>query len=164
MDIRTIKKLIDLVNETKVSELEIEEQEGENKKIRIRVTNQSSLPPANLVSYIAPNPASPSAPPSTIAQIPEQSTQVLAQSEHYAVKSPMVGTVYLSSSPTAKVFVEIGQKVKKGDVLCLIEAMKMFNRIEADIAGTIKTRAIENEQPVEFGQILFTIEPENCAC
>jgi acetyl-CoA carboxylase biotin carboxyl carrier protein len=146
MDIRKIKKIIDLVNENNIAELEVHEE-----KESIRVTLNKNM--ANLASIVQ---ASPSITQQTDAkQISEQSEKV---DTRHSVKSPMVGSVYLSATPGAKHFVDIGQQVKVGDTLCLIEAMKMFNRIEADKSGTITARLVENAQPVEYGQPLFIIE------
>lgn len=148
MDIRKIKKIIDLVNENNIAELEIHE---EKESIRISL-NKSS---ANFVPNMQIS--------TPIMQSSEQSSlleanKVEAVIAKHTVNSPMVGSVYLSSTPGAKYFVDIGQQVKVGDTLCLIEAMKMFNRIEADKTGTITARLVENAQPVEYGQALFVIE------
>lgn len=154
MDISKVKKYIKLVQETGVSELEIQED-----KERIRITN---TPAGSAVkSSHTENVSTPS-----IRTLPLQTgematTQMQHRSDdpnHHLVKSPMVGTVFLLSSPGSNPFVEVGQAVKNGEVICLIEAMKMFNRIEADKDGIIKARLVENEQPVEFGQPLFIIE------
>ena len=147
MDLRKIKKLIDLVNETGIAELEIKEKE---EAIRItfnktQVINNS----APIVQTSAP-----------IVQLNEQinSQAPTPITNQHTIKSPMVGTIYLSSTPGAKNFVEVGQTVKAGDTLCLIEAMKMFNRIEADKTGVIVSRLAENGSPVEYDQPLFVIE------
>lgn len=145
MDIRKIKKIIDLVNENNINELEIHEKE---ESIRVTLNKQgNNLAPIMQVS------------PSIIQekaqnQSPEQSEKQEKIETKHTVKSPMVGSVYLSATPGAKHFVDIGQQVKTGDTLCLIEAMKMFNRIEADKSGTITMRLVENAQPVEYGQPL----------
>ena len=146
MDIRKIKKIIDLVNENNIAELEVHEE-----KESIRVTLNKNM--ANLAPIVQ---TFPSITQQTDAkQISEQLEKV---DTRHSVKSPMVGSVYLSATPGAKNFVDIGQQVKAGDTLCLIEAMKMFNRIEADKSGTITARLVENAQPVEYGQPLFIIE------
>lgn len=146
MDMRKIRKLIELIQSTGVAEIEI--KEGEES---VRITREVNRP--NTMYIPAPAPlASPT---------PVESAPSAAQPAHvdkHTVKSPMVGTVYLSPSPGAKAFVEIGQSVKAGDVLCLIEAMKMFNQIEADKAGVIAKRLVDNGTPVEFNQPLFMIE------
>jgi acetyl-CoA carboxylase biotin carboxyl carrier protein len=147
MDIRKVKKLIDLVNENNIAEIEIHE---EKESIRVTMNKQS----ANLAAIMPQS-----------APIMQQTEQkILSETKpepiiaKHTVNSPMVGTVYLSSTPGAKHFVDLGQHVKPGDTLCLIEAMKMFNRIEADKAGIITARLIENSQPVEYDQPLFIIE------
>jgi len=150
MDIRKIKKLIDLINENNIAEIEIKE---EKESVHIILNKETGNFVANEQLY-SPNMQRIS------ANLPEESklhTKEPAISKH-TVNSPMVGTVYLSSAPGAKHFVEIGQKVKTGDTLCLIEAMKMFNQIEADKDGTITESLIENAQSVEYNQPLFVIE------
>jgi acetyl-CoA carboxylase biotin carboxyl carrier protein len=139
MDLRKLKTLIDLVSESNVSELEITEAEG---KVRI-VKGQ---PPVV-------QPAVPAQPP----QIAQATPAATAETGH-TVKSPMVGTFYRASSPGAKPFVEVGSQVKAGDTICIIEAMKILNEIEADKSGTITRLLCENGQPVEYGQPLFVIE------
>lgn len=151
MDIRKIKKLIDLINETGVAEIEIKEGE---ESVRISRHSQSAQP----MSYHIPVPDMPRTSP-TLALAPvETTTAKEAKLRGHPLRSPMVGTVYLAASPGTPAFVEIGQNVKVGDVICIIEAMKMFNQIKADKAGKIATRLVENGQPVEFDQPLFTIE------
>lgn len=149
MDIRKVKKLIDLIDETGVFEIEIKEGE---ESVRI----SRGAPPAAMAPQMiaAPAPmAAPTPPPVAVAE----PAAPKAASGH-AVKSPMVGTMYLSPSPSAPAFVEVGQSVNIGDVLCIVEAMKMMNQIEADKAGTLKARLVENGEPIEFGQSLFIIE------
>lgn len=155
MDIRTIKKLIELVKETGIARLEVKE---EKESVLIANYNEEShSPPINHVATanVAPLPIQ-----ETSLQLEAQSQQDTANSKQHTLKSPMVGTVYLSASPGAKVFADIGQRIKIGDVVCLIEAMKMFNRIEADKEGTIKAILAKNGQPVEFDQPLFVIEED----
>lgn len=149
MDIRKIKKIIDLVNENNITELEIHEE-----KESIRVTlNKNDQHFATIMQTSSP-----------IIQQTEQKPQLEQQNKtenietKHIIKSPMVGSVYLSTTPGAPHFVDVGQQVKAGDTVCLIEAMKMFNRIEADKSGTITARLVENAQPVEYGQPLFIIE------
>ena len=151
MDLRKLKTLIDLVSESNVSELEITEAEG---KVRIVKGGGAAVqgyampaapmapatPVAASVAAAAPAPAAPAAPAG------------------HTVKSPMVGTFYRSASPGAKAFVEVGSVVKEGDTLCIIEAMKILNEIEADKSGTITQILCENGQAVEYGQPLFVIE------
>jgi acetyl-CoA carboxylase biotin carboxyl carrier protein len=158
MDIRKIKKLIELINETGVAEIEI--KEGEES---VRISRQTREPAStiyNIPSAIAPPPA-PATP--SVTSTPSTQTAAQAQAEEAAISghtvaSPMVGTLYLSPSPGAKPFVTVGQAVKTGDVLCIIEAMKMFNQIEADASGIIKEIMVNNGQPVEYQQPLFVIE------
>lgn len=150
MDLRKLKTLIELVETSGIAELEI--QEGEE---RVRITrsrasaghaqvDQAPAPLQHLQVAPAPPPAgtSPTAP---------------AEPEGHVVKSPMVGTFYRSSSPGAKAFVEVGDTVKEGDPLCIVEAMKLMNEIEADASGVVKAILVENGQPVEFGQPLFVL-------
>ena len=151
MDIRKIKKLIDLINENDIAEIKVREE-----KESVHIISNSKQN-ANFV----PNMQSCSPKMIIADEIVGQETKIIQQKQpesQNTVKSPMVGTVYLSSAPGAKSFVEIGQKVSTGDTLCLIEAMKMFNKIEADKYGTITAILVETAQPVEFGQPLFTIE------
>lgn len=160
MDIRKIKKLIELLEETGISEIEI--KEGEES---LRLSRYSNAPvEAPQVHYIS----SPAAAPQPAAQAPGQPHAIhAAASDHKAaapmaaghkVRSPMVGTMYTSPSPEAPPFVSIGQTVKVGDTLCIVEAMKMFNEIESDRAGKIVDILIKNGDPVEYDQVLFIIE------
>ncbi|WP_088330088.1 acetyl-CoA carboxylase biotin carboxyl carrier protein [Lacimicrobium sp. SS2-24] len=151
MDIRKIKKLIELVEESGVAELEI--TEGEES---VRIHRGSSAP---TVHYAQPYP--PQAPAQPAAPAPAPAAEAPAAAEEPAghiVRSPMVGTFYRASSPGSKNFVEVGSSVKVGDTLCIVEAMKMMNQIEADKAGVIKQILVENQEPVEFDQPLFVIE------
>lgn len=147
MDLSKIKELIELVQETKIAEIEI--REGETV---VHVKNQVAQPS---VTY-APNPIVPQAMASVEKVQDVVSDETLLRG--HVVHSPMVGTAYLAPSPGAKSFVENGQRVEVGDIICIIEAMKMFNQIEADKAGVISARLVENGQPVEFNQPLFIIE------
>ena len=150
MDIRKVKKLIELLEESQVAEIEI--HEGEES---VRISRMSTSVPAHAMIQaapaVAPTPAAAQAP----AAAPEPAAD--ATPEGHAVTSPMVGTFYEAASPGAKPFVEIGQQVNVGDTLCIVEAMKMLNQIEADKAGTVAAKLVENGQPVEFGQSLFVI-------
>ena len=148
MDIRKIKKLIELVEESGISELEITEGE---ESVRIHRSGQ----PAAQVQYSAPLQQ---AAPLAAAPVVESAPAAVAETSGHRVKSPMVGTFYRSSSPGSKPFAEVGQSVKVGDTLCIIEAMKMMNQIESDKAGVIKEILIDNQEPVEFDQPLFIIE------
>ncbi len=150
MDLRKLKTLIDLVAESGIAELEV--SEGED---RVRIAKFSPAPAAQTAptTVIAASPSTPVAPNGSPA-----STAAPAEPEGHAVKSPMVGTFYRSPSPGAAAFIELGQTVKPGDPLCIIEAMKLLNEIEAEIGGTVKQILVENGQPVEYGQPLFIIE------
>jgi acetyl-CoA carboxylase biotin carboxyl carrier protein len=151
MDLRKLKKLIDLVQESGIAELEITEGE---EKVRInRTGNAPMVGMAHAAPMMAPAPV-PAAP---AAAAPPAAAEAPAAPEGHVVKSPMVGTFYRSSAPGAKAFVEMGQSVNPGDTLCIIEAMKLLNEIEADQGGAIKAILVENGQPVEYGQPLFII-------
>jgi acetyl-CoA carboxylase biotin carboxyl carrier protein len=149
MDIRKIKKLIELVEESGISELEITEGE---ESVRIH-RGGSSVP----VQYAAPAPVAAVAAPAP-AQAPAAVASASEVISGHVVKSPMVGTFYRSSSPDSKAFVEVGQKVNVGDTLCIVEAMKMMNQIEADKSGVVKQILVDNQEPVEFDQPMFVIE------
>lgn len=154
MDMRKIKKLIELIQSTGVAEIEI--REGEES---VRITREVKQQPPMMIS--APPLAAVSSTPTPAPEhTPEasQKPQEASHTEKHTVKAPMVGTVYFSATPGAKPFVEIGQTVRVGEVICLIEAMKMFNQIEADKSGTITARLVDNGTPVEFNQPLFVIE------
>ena len=147
MDLRKLKTLIELVESSGIAELEI--SEGEE---RVRITRTVT---ASQQLYAAPQQvmAAPVAAPIAVAAEPVKP----AVAEGHVVKSPMVGTFYRSASPGSKAFVDVGQNVNSGDTLCIIEAMKLLNEIDADQAGVIKAILVENGQPVEFGQPLFVI-------
>ena len=152
MDLRKLKTLIDLVSESNISELEITEAEG---KVRIV---KAGAPVAAAVPMMVPATA-----PAVVATAPAAAAAAAAPAEPapepgHVVKSPMVGTFYRASSPGAKPLAEVGQQVKEGEPLCIIEAMKIMNEIEADKSGTIVKVMAENGQAVEFGQPLFVIE------
>ncbi len=164
MDMRKIKKLIELIKSTGVAEIEIREGE-ESVRITREIQQGAPImmaPPPTMPITSIPQQAQPTAPDiakaDTSSTKPSEATAIGA--DKHVVKAPMVGTVYLSPTPGAKSFVEIGQTVKIGDVICLIEAMKMFNQIEADKAGTVTSRLIDNGTPVEFNQPLFIIEDD----
>lgn len=149
MDIRKIKKLIELVEESGIAELEITEGE---ESVRIHRGSSAQAAPVYAPQAVAAAPA-PAAP---VAE-PQKATEP-AQPTGHVLKSPMVGTFYRSSSPEAKPFVEVGQKVSKGDTLCIVEAMKMMNQIESDVDGVVKEILVSNQEAVEFDQALFVIE------
>ena len=148
MDLRKLKKLIDLVQESGISELEV--TEGEEK---VRIAKHATGPAP--VSYAAPAPVMAVAPAAAPAASAAASEPALP--DGHVVKSPMVGTFYRASAPGAKPIVEVGQTVAVGDILCIIEAMKLMNEIEADAAGTIKAILVENGEPLEYGEPLFVI-------
>ncbi|WP_273425634.1 acetyl-CoA carboxylase biotin carboxyl carrier protein [Marinobacter sp.] len=152
MDIRKVKKLIELLEESDVEELEI--HEGDD-SVRIS-RRREQVAGTQYVSHY-PAPAQQSAPAPESSPAPTQEKSAPAAPSGHSVKSPMVGTFYRSPSPTAKAFVEIGQSVKAGDVICIVEAMKMMNQIEADQSGTVTEILVENGQPVEFDQPLIVI-------
>ncbi len=152
MDLRKLKTLIDLVSESEITELEITEGDGQVRIVKATPNVQTvayvpevAAPAAAPVAAQAPAPAAPAQP-----EAPEISGHV--------VKAPMVGTFYRAPNPGATPFADVGQSVKEGDPLCIIEAMKLLNEIEADKSGVIKQILVENGEPVEFGQPLFVIE------
>ena len=147
MDIRKVKKLIELLEESGIAELEI--KEGEES---VRISRQSAI-----VQQMAPIAAAPVA-PVAVAAPAAAAVAAVAEPRGHHVKSPMVGTYYGAASPTSEQFVVEGQQVNAGDTLCIIEAMKMMNQIESDKSGVIKKIMVENGSPVEFDQILFIIE------
>ena len=138
MDLRKLKTLIDLVSDSNVSELEITEAEG-----KVRIVKSGP------VAYAAPLAAAP---------VPVPAAEPTPASKDHVVKSPMVGTFYRAASPGAKSFVEVGDTIKEGDTICIVEAMKILNEIEADKSGTVTKILSENGQAVEYGQPLFIIE------
>lgn len=154
MDLRKLKTLIDLVSESNVSELEITEAEG---KVRIvkggGAIAQAYVPVPNTVA----TPVQPSPAAAPVAEVAPTAGSVVEVSLGHPVKSPMVGTFYRASSPGAKPFVEVGDTIKAGETICIIEAMKILNEIEADKSGTVSKILCENGQAVEYGQPLFTI-------
>ncbi len=151
MDIRKVKKLIELLEESGVAEIEI--HEGEES---VRISRYSASAPV-AVQAAVPAPA-PAASPAPAAAASEAPAAAPAEPEGHSVLSPMVGTFYRAPSPGASAFVELGQTVSVGDTLCIIEAMKMLNQIEADKSGVVKSILVENAEPVEYGQALFVIE------
>lgn len=153
MDIRKVKKLIELLEESGIDELEI--KEGEES---VRISRHSKTPAQQ---YYAPAPVAaavaPAAAPAPAAAAVAPAAAAAPALKGTVIRSPMVGTFYRKASPTSPAFVEVGQAVKKGDTLCIVEAMKMMNHIEADIGGVIDAILVEDGQPVEFDQPLFTI-------
>ncbi|KKZ56741.1 MULTISPECIES: acetyl-CoA carboxylase biotin carboxyl carrier protein [Haemophilus] len=155
MDIRKIKKLIELVEESGITELEVQEEEG-----TVRISRAAPAVAPAAVQYAAAPVVAPT-PTAAPAQAPAAATSAPAASDElsgHLVRSPMVGTFYRSPSPEAKAFVEVGQSVKVGDALCIVEAMKMMNRIEADKAGVVKAILINDGDAVEFDEPLIVIE------
>jgi acetyl-CoA carboxylase biotin carboxyl carrier protein len=157
MDLRKLKKLIDLVQESGIAELEITEGE---EKVKIVKGGEATVTPIAL----APSAAAAGSPAraatgaaSTSSAPPPAASAAEPAAEGHVLKAPMVGTFYRAASPEAKVYVEVGQSVKSGETVCIIEAMKLMNEIEADATGVVKAILVENGQPVEYGQPLFII-------
>ena len=155
MDLRKLKKLIDLVEESGIAEIEV--TEGEEK---VRITRSVAAPAVQTVYATAPAPvAAPAAAAQTSSAPAAPAAPAAAPADHAnAQKSPMVGTFYRAASPTSDPFVEVGQTVKEGQTLCIIEAMKLMNEIEAEKSGVVKAILVENGTPVEYGEPLFVIE------
>lgn len=154
MDLRKLKKLIDLVEESGIAEIEV--TEGEEK---VRITRSVAAPAVQTVYAPAvPVQAAPAAPAPSAAPAAPAAPAPAVRDLSNAQKSPMVGTFYRAASPSTPAFVEVGQTVKAGDTLCIIEAMKLMNEIEAEKSGVVKEILVENGQPVEFGEPLFIIE------
>ncbi|MDD5330612.1 MAG: acetyl-CoA carboxylase biotin carboxyl carrier protein [Sulfuricella sp.] len=151
MDLRKVKKLIDLVSDSGIAELEI--TEGEE---TVRISRYGQMPPQAMM-YSSPYPMQQMQGAAPAAPVAAPEAAAPAAPEGHVVKSPMVGTFYRSSSPGAKPFVEVGSSVGAGETLCIIEAMKLLNEIEADQGGVIKAILVENGQPVEYGEPLFII-------
>jgi acetyl-CoA carboxylase biotin carboxyl carrier protein len=155
MDIRKVKKLIELLDESGIAEIEITEGE---ESVRI-----SRYPSGGMIAQApyAMAPAAPQVPAAAAASAPGQPADHAAavpEEEGFLVSAPMVGTFYASSSPGAAPYVQVGDRVSEGDTLCIIEAMKMMNQIEADVSGVIKSIRVQNGDPVEYGQTLFVID------
>jgi acetyl-CoA carboxylase biotin carboxyl carrier protein len=150
MDLRKLKKLIDLVQDSGIAELEITEGEEKVRITSVQAGQQTVYAHAPMMAPAMMHPAA-------TAPAVEPAAAEPAQPDGHVVKSPMVGTFYRTPSPGAKAFVEVGQSVKAGDTLCIIEAMKLMNEIESDVAGVIKAILIEGGQPVEYGEPLFII-------
>jgi acetyl-CoA carboxylase biotin carboxyl carrier protein len=152
MDLRKLKTLIDLVSESNVSELEITEAEG-----KVRIVKSAPMSAAAPVTYsMAPAPVAPAVVPAV--DVAPALAAATAEPVGHTVKSPMVGTFYRASSPGAKPFVEIGDTIKEGETICIVEAMKILNEIEADKSGTVTKILVDNGQAVEYGQPLYVIE------
>lgn len=152
MDLRKLKTLIDLVSESNVSELEITEAEG-----KVRIVKSAPVVAAAPITYsMAPAPVAPTVVPAVEAA--SAAPAAAAAPVGHTVKSPMVGTFYRASSPGAKPFVEVGDTIKEGETICIVEAMKILNEIEADKSGTVTQILVDNGQAVEYGQPLYVIE------
>ena len=148
MDIRKVKKLIELIEESGIAEIEITEGE---ESVRIsRYSGSAPVAAAPPVAAAAPAAAPVAAPVAAAVEVVEE--------DGYEVTAPMVGTFYSASSPGAAAYVQVGDRVNEGDTLCIIEAMKMMNQIEADVSGVVKSIRIQNGEPVEFGQVLYVID------
>ena len=152
MDIRKIKKLIELVEESGITELEVQEEEG-----TVRISRAAPAVAPAAIQYAAA-PVAPVAAPAAAPAAAAPAEAPAAEISGHQVRSPMVGTFYRSPSPEAKAFVEVGQTVKVGDALCIVEAMKMMNRIEAEKAGVVKAILVNDGEAVEFDQPLIVIE------
>lgn len=152
MDLRKLKKLIDLVEESGISELELTE-DGEKVRISRHVSSGQAFAPVATQNVVA----APAAPVAAAPVVTAESAPVVAAEDGTTVKSPMVGTFYTSPSPDAEPFVKVGDKVEVGDTLCIIEAMKLLNEIEAEQSGVVKKILVNNAEAVEFGEPLFVI-------
>ena len=155
MDIRKVKKLIELLDESGIAEIEITEGE---EAVRIsRYPTGAAAAPAP--AYAPPPPAAPASQASTPASAqPSEPATAPPEEDGFQIKAPMVGTYYSASSPGAAAYVQVGDRVSEGDTLCIIEAMKMMNQIEAEVSGVIKSIKVQNGEPVEYGQTLFVID------
>ena len=155
MDIRKVKKLIELLDESGIAEIEITEGE---ESVRISRYASKSAPAPVAAPAAAPPAPAPSPPAASAEASSPPAPAPDAEEDGYAVTAPMVGTYYSSPSPGSPAFVQVGDKISEGDTLCIIEAMKMMNQIEAEVSGTIKSIRIQNGEPVANGQILFVID------
>lgn len=153
MDLRKLKSLIDLVQQSGIAELEIAEGE---ERVRISRGVTGAQPTAPVTQEVTLPPGGPAPTVVGVPGVPAEGKTATAPEGH-VIRSPMVGTFYLSSAPGAKAFVEVGQAVKAGDTLCIIEAMKLLNEIDADQDGTVKAILVESGQPVEYGEPLFIL-------
>jgi acetyl-CoA carboxylase biotin carboxyl carrier protein len=156
MDIRKVKKLIELLDESGIAEIEITEGE---EAVRIsRYSTSAPVAPAPAPAQVAAPPSTQPPPPAAAPAQPSETAAAPAEEDGYPVPAPMVGTYYSASSPGAAPYVQVGDRVSEGDTLCIIEAMKMMNQIEADVSGVIKSIRVQNGEPVEYGQTLFVID------
>lgn len=152
MDIRKVKKLIELLDESGIAEIEISEGDDSVRISRYAQNVAPVAPPPVAMTVPQPAAAPVAAPPAGAAPAPEP------EEDGHVITSPMVGTYYSASTPGAADFVQVGDRVSEGDTLCIVEAMKMMNQIEAEVAGTIKSIRVQNGEPVEYGQVLFVID------
>jgi acetyl-CoA carboxylase biotin carboxyl carrier protein len=152
MDIRKVKKLIELLDESGIAEIEI--TEGEES---VRISRHAAGAPMAPMAYAAPPPVA-AAPVAAAAEAAAPVAAAEPEEDGYEVAAPMVGTFYASASPGASPYVQVGDRVNEGDTLCIIEAMKMMNQIEADVSGVIKSIRVQNGEPVEYGQTLVVID------
>lgn len=161
MDIRKVKKLIELLDESGIAEIEISEGDDSVRISRYAQQSAAAPPPMAPVQFAAPPPAAiaaDAAPAAAPAEASAPSGSQDAEEEGFAVIAPMVGTYYSAPSPGAPPFVQVGDRINEGDTLCIIEAMKMMNQIEAEVSGTIKSIRAQNGEPCEYGQTLFVID------
>jgi acetyl-CoA carboxylase biotin carboxyl carrier protein len=156
MDIRKVKKLIELLDDSGIAEIEITEVEESVRISRYAPGPAMMAPPAPAPAPVAPAPAPAPAATSFGAEAPASAET--PEEDGYEVTAPMVGTFYAASSPGAAPYVQVGDRVNEGDTLCIIEAMKMMNQIEADVSGVVKSIRLQNGEPVEFGQVMFVID------
>lgn len=154
MELSYIKKIIKLVENSDVDEIEIEE---EGKKIR--VVKHKPQPAAYQIPFSDHSPQYHPIPAAQLAAAPTAEAKPKTEKQYHEIRSPIVGTFYRAPSPDAEAYVEIGQEVKPGDVLCIVEAMKLMNEIECDMAGKVVKVVVENAKPVEYNQVLFLIDP-----
>ena len=154
MDLRKIKKLIELLDESGIAELEV--TEGEES---VRISRYGAAPPTVQTATLAAPPAVlAAAPPESVPSPPAAPAEERAPTSGFEIEAPMVGTMYRAPSPGAPPFVEVGSRVSAGDVVCIIEAMKILNQIETDVSGVVREILVDNGQPVEFGQPLMIVE------
>jgi acetyl-CoA carboxylase biotin carboxyl carrier protein len=161
IDLRFVKKLVDMIDASSVDSIEISSDKG--MKIRISKTSQQratvQLAPQVQMPPAAPAPAAPVATPAESASLKEAAKAETAKSRWLEVKSPMVGTYYSAPEPGAKPYLSVGERISKGQILCIIEAMKIMNEIESEFDGVVKEILAQNSHPVEYGQVLFRIDP-----
>ena len=158
MDIRKVKKLIELLDESGIAEIEITEGE-ESVRISRHASTSAPAPAPAVAAPVAQAPApAPAAAPAAAPASPPPAAVPDADDDGHAVTAPMVGTYYSAPSPGSPAFVQVGDKINEGDTLCIIEAMKMMNQIEAEVSGTVKSIRAQNGDPVEYGQVLFVID------